>query len=234
MPLWLTANDDFAEAVKAHSNGNLEQALKAYERVESEGKISKELYANMGRIYYELNNIGHALLYYERALKYYGDDESIQAVIENLQGKMTISLSDIPDFILVRAFRYIALSVGQYGWIFIQLLGFVVLISLIYRRWFTAFDARRKLWPIALASLFILFCIAMGRVHHSAQFEQRYGIIIEDNVELMQAADERSPVVAPLAAGMKALILDELTDWYKIRLTDRDEGWVKKEKAKII
>ena len=52
-----------------YQQGQYEQALEQYNAVILSGKESADLYYNMGNAAYRSNSIGHAILYYEKALK---------------------------------------------------------------------------------------------------------------------------------------------------------------------
>ena len=52
-----------------YQQGQYEPALEQYNAVILSGKESADLYYNMGNAAYRSNSIGHAILYYEKALK---------------------------------------------------------------------------------------------------------------------------------------------------------------------
>ena len=49
-----------------------------------------------------------------------------------------------------------------------------------------------------------------------------------------QAPDDISPEVTEVGEGIKVWITDELGDWYKVVLRDKDEGWIKKSEVEVI
>ena len=72
----------FSKANKHYENSEYEEAISLYEEVTSRDIADKVLYYNLGNAYYRTENLGKALLYYERALKLSPRDEDIQYNIE--------------------------------------------------------------------------------------------------------------------------------------------------------
>ena len=55
-------------AAQAYNQELYTEALKLYQQAEQQEGVSAALYVNMGDTYYRLKDMGHAILYYERAL----------------------------------------------------------------------------------------------------------------------------------------------------------------------
>jgi len=72
----------FMEANSCYQQGLYEAALERYNAVIMHGRESAELYYNMGNAAYRANSIGHAILYYEKALKL---DPAYEDAIHNLE-----------------------------------------------------------------------------------------------------------------------------------------------------
>ena len=79
------------QARDAYSNGDYVQAISIYETMTQEGE-SDELYYNLGNAYYKNNQIGKAILNYERALRLnpsYDDAAfNLQLANEKIQDKI--------------------------------------------------------------------------------------------------------------------------------------------------
>ncbi len=52
-----------------YENGKFESALGVYREIVASGFEAADLYYNMGNAAFRSNNIGHSILYYEKALK---------------------------------------------------------------------------------------------------------------------------------------------------------------------
>ena len=50
--------------------------------------------------------------------------------------------------------------------------------------------------------------------------------IVMKNEELKFAPDEISDEIMRIPEGLKVRIIDQLEDWYKVELSDKNSGWV--------
>ena len=64
-----TLDSLFVTANNLYKEGNIEQAIETYRKIESQNKISSELYYNLGNCYYKLNKVGPSIYNYEKALQ---------------------------------------------------------------------------------------------------------------------------------------------------------------------
>lgn len=66
LPLALLAGD-FETASQAYAQGRYREAARLYERLAAREDVSADVYYNLGGCYYQLKDVGRALLNYERA-----------------------------------------------------------------------------------------------------------------------------------------------------------------------
>ena len=59
----------FNSANDLYRQEKIEQAIKIYQKIESKGMVSSELFYNLGNSYYKLNKVGPSIFYYEKALE---------------------------------------------------------------------------------------------------------------------------------------------------------------------
>jgi len=52
--------------------------------------------------------------------------------------------------------------------------------------------------------------------------------------KLYEAPDDRSEELVDLGPGNKVYILDQIGDWYKVQLRDKDVGWVRMSDCQMI
>ena len=89
--------------------------------IEGENLESADLYYNIGNTYFKLDDIAHAILYYERALKL---DPAHADARHNLEiaTQLTLDRVDaVPDFILVSWFRGVRQSLSADTWAWLTL-----------------------------------------------------------------------------------------------------------------
>ena len=61
-----------------------------------------------------------------------------------------------------------------------------------------------------------------------ANFEQnsRTAIVLENTIELKNGPDAQSTAIIDIHEGLKVELLDQIGDWYKVKLTNGEEGWL--------
>ena len=75
------------EADSLYDKGQYADAVDAYEGIIANCGISADLYYNLGNAYYKLDDIAHAILYYERALLLNQGDADIRTNLALARGK---------------------------------------------------------------------------------------------------------------------------------------------------
>ena len=80
-----SADSLFQKANTAYQNNNFVLAIELYEKITAEGLQSTALEYNLGNAYFRNDNLGKAILHYERALLQSADDEDILFEVDGLE-----------------------------------------------------------------------------------------------------------------------------------------------------
>mgnify|MGYP002859345208 CR=1 FL=1 len=218
--LWNLAGEAFAA-------GQWQNALNYYQTIEGENLESADLYYNIGNCCFKLDDLAHAILYYERALKI---DPSHDDAANNLDiaRQMTLDRIDaVPDFILVSWFRSLrqGLSADAWAWIALALAAVTGILLLIFR--LSASGSRQKL-------AFILACVFAVLTLTSFLFslQQKHAVTRQDSAivttpvcSVKSSPAEGGKTVFVLHEGTKFRILDNVGDFAKIEIADGRQGW---------
>lgn len=214
---------------------NYIQIISQHLQTLAEGQHSEELYVNLGYAYYQNGDLANAILYYEKALKLEPRDADVLNAIEQIRSELLVQVSDIPDFILVRAYRSVSNMMSATTWSILQLIMGVLFLYGLYQVLLKDLSLKKvHAWGI-LASLLALSLVC-GLMSYHSQLVERGGdqAISMVDQELYKAADDRSESIVTIGPGNKLFLLDTIGDWYKVQLRDKDTGWVKKEKVSLI
>jgi tetratricopeptide (TPR) repeat protein len=215
------------QANDAYQAANYAAAIETYESVLKNGQQSKELFYNLGNAYFKQNNIGLAILNYEKAKKI-GSDEDITHNLEITRLKIIEDVEQVDDFFLNRwwrGLRNLARS-GSWSGLAISNLWLAVLgLS----AWLVVNNRKYKKWGFTLASLFIPLTILFFLLAKSANNYEKEGneaIIISKETPFKNAPDNGATTVIILHEGIKVEILDKIGDWYKIKTSNGEQGWL--------
>ena len=222
----------FALANKAYADGKYQQAVELYEQILQKRLASGEVYFNLGNAYYKLNQIGKAILYYEKAEVYLSGDEALEQNLKIARLKIVDKIEPLPILFLtewwntaINAFAFTTIAWLSFGFFGLTLFWLAIYL-LVNRRIFV-----RLAW-IAAAVFIIMLVMFIGKIY---QFESsQYGIIFADKISVVGEPTLTGQELFILHEGTKVKINRSLDGWYEISLADGKTGWIKADALEII
>ena len=109
----------------AYSAGDYATAIDVYERLLADGE-SAVLYYNLGNAYYKEDEMAHAILNYERALRLAPSDKDIRFNLELARSKTIDRTSERIEIFFVRWFRSFASLLPLDGWARVGIILFLL------------------------------------------------------------------------------------------------------------
>jgi len=215
----------FQTANEAYRNENFTAAIGGYEKLLAEGYQSAELEYNLGNAYYRTNEIGEAILHYERTLRLNPGDKDVQHNLRIARQAVAGGAVNVLEF---RAWKRVVHALTANGWSVLGL-GLLWLAGAGFIMWQIAKARKYRKWGfvvgVALLVLSVLpFIMAELRSEDDATHDQ--AIILQTQVVLHSAPDPQSQEVQPIYEGAKVQLLDTIDNWYKIQLVDGEQGWL--------
>jgi len=227
--LWNMAGEAFAA-------GQWQNALNYYQMIEGENLESADLYYNIGNTYFKLDDIAHAILYYERAMKL---DPAHSDAAHNLEivRQMTLDKIDVvPDFILVSWFRNLrqSLSADAWAWITLALAALVGVLFLLFR--LGGSPALRTVSFIVgcVFAVLTVFTFVFSLQQKRAITRQDSAIVTSPVCSVKSSPAEGGKTVFVLHEGTKVRILDNVGDFAKISIADGRQGWASTTTFEVI
>lgn len=234
LPILLTANTPqslFEQANDAYTKGQYQTAIEQYEAILAEGNQSTELYYNLGNAYYKTKEVGKAILNLERALLLNPTDADIEYNLSILNEQLPDQLDVVSDFFLKKWWVNFHSYFGSTTWSILTLIclwsgiaGFIL--------WMLATVRKRKkqgfLGGIGLLLLSILFFFA-AKSQGNLEIHSRKAIVLEKQLDLQNGPDVKSTSLLMLHEGLKVELLDQIGDWWKVKLSNGEQGWLPKD-----
>ena len=232
-PLIVFANDTtkiFQEANELYKSNEFSKAIEKYESIEFQGYRSAELHYNLGNAYFKINKLGKAILNYERALLISNvknrDDIKYNLVLA--RKKLPDDIESLPQFFLKRWKNNLNQLATSNSWSIVALLFFWLGIGGLVL-WLKGKNRLRKKigFVSGLANLMfsaLTFLMAMDSAN-----EERNGssaVIMSSEVNLRSAPDEVSNSIFLLHEGTSVELLDQIGEWYKVKLLNGELGWL--------
>lgn len=200
-----------------------------YDLVQS-GKGTSGVYFNIGLAQSSLGNIPQAMLAFEKALRLEPSNKMIKKAIQLEREKMANAIIPVEPFFLLKWTTGLLAIFRPGYWSFFGLGALIFAVFLHIKRDDLKIKSnpflqhRAKLMISGLGLLFILLAF----LSYSGLYRTDEAIL-HLPCEIRQAPSEDSPQLLALNPGEKMIILDQLTGWYRIRLLNIEEGWIKSD-----
>lgn len=234
--LFANPTEAFSAANDAYQKGDYKNSIQQYENILHAGDYSEGLYYNLGNAYFKTNKLGKAILYYEKALLIAPRDADVLHNLEIARAKTQDDLDQIGKFFLAEWWQGIHKFLSASSWGILTLLSlwagifgliaWLLLPSRIHKK-------QGFIGGVALLSISLLLYF-LG--NSQANFEQnsRTAIVLAKNIELKNGPDTQSTAVIGIHEGLKVELLDQIGNWYKVKLTNGDEGWLPEDSLEEI
>lgn len=226
----------FEQGNQAYREGNYKEAVDWYQRILEAGYESGRLYYNLGNCYYKMNQIGRAILYYEKSKKFLPNDSELDFNLELARLKIIDRIELPPRFFLFewwdKTKNYYSIPQLTRIVLILYLLTAVILVAFIFLK---AYLLRRFLFSTFIISLILtLFCGYLLFANIYEGHTNQFGIVLSPNVTVLSAPSEGATDVFVLHEGVKIKVDDQRDEWMKIALPDGKSGWIKSSNVGMI
>jgi len=216
------AASQFVQGGAAYKQENYNQAIEIYESIIEGKKESANIYYNLANAYFKINNLGKAVLNYERALRLSTRDSDINFNYRYALGLVRGQDQRGGDF-LQKIFRdytsyYTLDEMVLMLMITIVILGVILLLSL-YLKW----EKRMKVFISCVFGV-IIFILSFGLMQ-KLQYEKNQAIILKQAEANFEPRDN-STTHYEVNPGQKVKLMKRADGWTKIKRFDGKLGWV--------
>ncbi|MBX2972197.1 MAG: SH3 domain-containing protein [Flavobacteriales bacterium] len=216
-----------AQGSRAYAAGDHAAALALFDSAAT-AFTSPALLYNIGNCHFKLNDIPHAILYFERALRLAPGDADVQTNLELARQNVVDRVNELPGFSLGSTWSRIRGGRDADQWarrsLWACLAFFVALAAAVAMRQRTA---RRSLFALS-GLLFIgtALSIAFAAFRHKEVTDQSEAIIMSAKVDVRSEPRDGSTVLFVLHKGTKVTILQQDNAWSEVQLANGSVGWM--------
>jgi len=217
-----------AKANKAYAEGLFTNAVDLYKQVLNSGNESWEVYYNLGNSYYKMNDFASAILFFEKAKKLNPGNEDINFNLKVTNNKIADKIEPLPEMFYKRWYRNLVELFPVDPWARITILTFI--LSLFFAL-FYVISQRVYLRKMGFWAGILFFIVSLMSVHFTFQNYKTLqnnteAIIFTPTVTIKSSPDEKSIDLFVLHEGTKVKILDNIGNWYEIRIASGSVGWL--------
>jgi len=243
--LLLTANlvlaqeersEKFKKGVEYYTASNYQEALNEWMDIYNTGYRSAELDYNIGNAYFKLNNVPGAILFFERARLLKPADSNINYNLQISRSLVVDKFEEIPELFFVRWFDLLSLLLSANIWAVISIISFVLFLVLLSVYIYSS-RYRIKVMGFWAALLFLILSassLAFTVRNRSLVYDNKQAVIFAPSVNGKSSPDNSGTDLFILHEGSKVTIEDNVGEWYEIKLSDGNKGWVPSNSLTII
>lgn len=218
----------FESGNAAYNEGNFDQALSFYSKIQEAGLESAPLFYNMGNTYYKQKNYPMSILYYEKALKLDPGNEDIKVNLEIANMAIVDKINKIPQSFIARWWNGLRFLLSADGWAWVSVAAFGLFLLCLYAFLMSQRTGWRKTG--FFAGLAVLVCLVLSVAF---AIDRRYdlkhqdeAIVMSPTVTVKSSPNASSVDLFVLHEGTKVSILDSAEEWKKVKIADGSVGWL--------
>ncbi|MBM3329061.1 MAG: hypothetical protein FJY67_06250 [Calditrichaeota bacterium] len=218
--------------------GEYSEAIAKWSQALEAGVADGALLYNLGNAYFKIDDLGRAILYWERAARMIGEDADLKSNLAIARARLVDKTDEsvrLPVWDAVDRIRD-ALPAATLGWLAI-ILSLLTFGLMALRRWgrgmLRALTSGR--WIVKPFGILLTLILSLLILKWQAESAIQTGIIVAPEAEVLSAPSTGSAkLLFTLHAGTKARVLRKVGEWYEITVGSERQGWVQSEAIGVI
>ncbi|MCB0804943.1 MAG: tetratricopeptide repeat protein [Bacteroidales bacterium] len=225
-----------SSANDAYANEFYDNAIDRYQQVLEMGYESPELYFNLGNAYFKSEDYPSAILYYEKAKKLDPRDDDIRHNLEVANARIIDKIEPVPELFLKTWWRSFVNMFSSNTWSTIAVIGFIlVFITLAFYMLSRMIRIRKVAFFSGLGFLAITIVAFTVAWHtYSKANKDHEAIVFTPTITVKSSPSPNSVDLFVIHEGAKVELLDQVGNWYEIRIASGSVGWLPLESVKKI
>jgi hypothetical protein len=224
--------DQWAKANNFYKQKAYDSAAYYYEQVAALHSQEAEVYYNLGNTYYRLNQIGPAVLNYERALHIRPSYKEAEDNLALTQSRIVNRIAPIQEIFFLNWWYNISAGHLAGTWAMISLMIFIVAIGLLIAKKFNKIPTLPVQVYLALGIVWIIL-LSFAIAASGNKADSGKAVVMETDVP-MYTAPNQSKAQNMVPEGTTVELLGKKSTWAEVKLPDGRTGWVERRSlAKI-
>ncbi len=221
----------FIAAMEAYQQQDYQTTIDGLEAIAHSGVVNGQLFYNLGNAYLKHEDLGRAILWYERALALRPGDPDLKFNYDYARS-LTQDAEEADAAPLVRIFFFwkYALSART---IIVLAMGFNLIFWCLALTW--RLTRRRGVRHAALAALVpaLVFILTAG-VNYYLAAHPNQAVVLPEEIAVRSGLDETSTELFVLHAGAKVAVVKQMPGHAQIRFSKDKIGWIARDAIGLI
>lgn len=223
------AKNLFEQANTAYEAEDYDSTISLLDSLISVGLESSELYYNLGNAWFKKNEVPHAILYYEKASKIDPNNPDLIYNLELANTKIADRIEPLPEFFLKKWWSSTLMFFSESQWMVINIIMYSLLLGF-FVVFFISNSKSIKQITFYLGIIFLVFSLLtgfMGYERNRILHEHNTAIVFTPTINVKSSPNENANTIFVIHQGTKVELIDQLKDWYRIKLANGSIGWMK-------
>ena len=235
----LAGQDDSAELFSngnaAYNGGNYALAIEKYEAILVQDLHSPALYFNLANAHYRLGNVAESVYYFEQAKRLAPSDQAIKNNSRFARNMTRDDIEELPTTQVAQLQQNMLATFSLQSWstISLTLIWLSIVLLVVYRLNNRMFYKR----VFFSSAILLLICSLSALVFTQQKHEQLQvvkGVVYAEEVAVWGEPNQRSDELFLLHEGTTVEVIDDLSDWLKVKIANGSEGWIQKESLRLL
>jgi tetratricopeptide (TPR) repeat protein len=226
----------FKQANEQYNRKDYENAIASYQQLVEKGYRDAVLYYNLGNAYFKSDQIGHAILWYERALRLSPNNKDIQYNLAFANQQTIDNIESLPPFFLKTWRLAIQNLFSAKAWAVLSIILCAVLVCCILLIvLLSSYRLRMTFFLFAVLSLFAMLSSIVFAVLQTNNLNRTdEGIVLQSNVTIKSTPDSSGTDLFTVHEGAKVTITDNAGEWIEVQFNNGSKGWTLAEDVERI
>ncbi len=228
------------EASQAYRDQEFKKSIELYEEIVVQGiaenKESAQIYYNLANAYFRDNQLGKAILNYERALLLDPGDGDIRHNLRFARARTEDRIETVGSLFLANWVKGVQNLLSSNQWAAMGIVLFILFLACVGLFLFVRVLWIRKTAFYAGLSLFVLMMVAnvFAFNQKNTRLNRDTGIVMVGAASINASPDNNSNQLFQLHEGTKVKIRNTDGDWYEIEIANGSVGWTPKQNIEVI
>ena len=217
-------------ADSAYAQEKYEDAVKIYSEL-TEQTENADVYYNLGCAYYRMDDMAHAILWFERAAMLNPSDKDINFNLELARSKTIDRITPRHEMFFGSLFNWLSQLFSLSQWAFVCIALFVLSLVGLGLFFFSGRYLLRKGGFYAAVVLFMLTIVANLCANHrrNSLLSHDSAIVVASSVTVKSTPSQSGNDLFVLHEGTRVEIRDaSMKDWCEVQIADGKVGWLER------
>lgn len=224
------------KGVEAYSQGDYESASASWKAIAENGMESVELYYNLGNAYFKDGNLARAILWWERARILDPSDGDVRHNLAFARAQTQDRIDSVPEFFLRTWLHNISYMLRSNVWAVISLVFFALALAMLLLFLLGSRSSARRagFFSAIIAFLLSISCFGFASIQKREALNHDGAVVMLPVAGVKSGPQDNATSLFVLHEGTRVKIVDTISGYTKIELSDGRQGWIEARAIEII